>query len=238
MLVLGIDSSSISCSCAILKDGELISEVYLNTGKKHSEQLLPVIDKTLKNAKLKVSDLDLIAITVGPGSFTGLRIGVSTAKALAQAADKKIVGVSTLDALAYKVENFNGIIVPILNAKKNEFYSATYRQEGSLDKIEAEYTIGPEKLMEKLKGLPQDICFLGDGVEVFKSQIQEALGDKAKFLRNTDIYIEARHVAALGKEKLEAGIEDDYYNLKPFYIRKSEAETTWEAKNGGKKVFS
>lgn len=235
MLVLGIDSSSISCSCAIIKDEELISEVYLNTGKKHSEQLLPVIDKALQNAKLKIKDIDLIAITIGPGSFTGLRIGLATAKALAQAVDKKIIGISTLDALAYKAQNYNGFIVPILNAKRNEFYSAVYKEEnGEFKKIESEHTIRPEDLIEKLKDLPGEFCFLGDGVAEYRNLIKEGLEERAKFFRSMDIYIEARHVAALGLEKFNKGVEDDYYNLKPFYIRKSEAEATWEAKNNGK----
>ena len=130
MLILAIDTSTDCLSLALLRDDKIIGRFHRRSHMRHSTLLVPMIDKLVKKARLKIRDIDCFAISVGPGSFTGLRIGVTTVKGLAYSLNKPIVAVPTLDVIARNVKNFKGVICPVLDARKNKVYSCFYRSDG------------------------------------------------------------------------------------------------------------
>ena len=132
MKILAIDTSSAVASAAILEDGKLIAEYILNNKKTHSQKIMPMIDEIIKDSDLTINDIDVFAAAYGPGSFTGLRIGVATAKALAHAVNKPLVEVSTLEGIAYNAVYSDLLLCPIMDARRNQVYNAVYKSEGAL----------------------------------------------------------------------------------------------------------
>ena len=235
MLILGFDATAVACSAALIEDNKIISEISLNRGSKHSEQLLPVIDNVLKLARKDMNQVDLIALCAGPGSFTGVRIAAATGKALAQATNKKIIQINSLDALAQNVKIENALIVPLLDARKNEFYTAWYRfQNEKMEKVKTDYAVSPDKLGEELKNENEKVYLFGEGLEKYAKGIKESLGEQAVILPAEFGSIKGSAIALLAQEKAEKGEFSDYYTLAPVYLRKPEAEITWEAKHCGR----
>ena len=224
MKMLGIDSSTQVNTIALLQDGKLLCETVLNTNKNHSQRLMPMIDILLKEAGLTVEDLDGVAVSSGPGSFTGLRIGMTTAKALAWSLGKPIVGIPSLDGIAFNAQGVTGTICPILNARRNQVYTAIYKMDkGELERISDYMAIEPAELVMKLQNHTQ-ITMLGDGIEEFISIFTESLGDKLAIPSSANRLPRASHIAYLGWKRLLKGEEDDVINLTPLYIRKADAE--------------
>jgi len=165
MNILAIDTSTEYLSLAVMKNGKISSRIHKKAAMAHSSILVPSIDKILKKSKLKIKDIDCFAISVGPGSFAGLRIGVTTVKALAYSLNKKIVAVPTLDVIAWNAKNFQGIICPVLDARKNKVYSCIYKSDGhKIKRISRYMLLLMEELEKKLK-LYDKIYRLGDMVE-------------------------------------------------------------------------
>jgi tRNA threonylcarbamoyladenosine biosynthesis protein TsaB len=192
----------------------------------HSERLLGAIELVLREARCPIGDIDGWAISLGPGSFTGLRIGVSTVKGLAFATGKPVAGVSTLDVLASQIAPTSYLISPILDARKKEVYTAFYRyEEGSSLKRQSDYqAIRPEDLVIKIK---EQTIFLGDGVKTYGDFLLNSLPSLAIFPPAPLHFPHGSMVAKLGFELLKKG---EYLNLStfaPFYIRLSEAEVKW-----------
>lgn len=229
MKVLAIDTSSNVATVAVMDDEKLICEYTLNHKKTHSQKLMPMIQEVLKSCELEAASIDLFAVAVGPGSFTGLRIGVATAKALAHSLDKPIVGVSTLDALAYGIPFFNGVICPILDAKRDQVYTGVYKWENDIPKPITEYlAISIDELMQKLQSINEKVIFVGDGVYQFKQIILNKLGNLADFAPKHSIMQRASMVAELALKKFYSGNTDNYMTLTPYYLRKSQAERLYE----------
>ena len=150
MNLLAIDTSSDYLSLAVMRGGKLAGSIHRKCAMMHSSILVPSIDKVLKKARLKIADIDCFAVSVGPGSFTGLRIGVTTVKGLAYALKKKIVAVPTLDAIAANAGDFRGIVCPVLNARKNKVYACIYRSDGKSIKKISRYLLLPlDELKQK-----------------------------------------------------------------------------------------
>lgn len=231
MIILAIDSSTPVAGVAIIDKKKIWAESFLNTGYTHSELLMPMIKDTLIKANLKPEEIDAIAVSKGPGSFTGLRIGMVTGKSLAQVLSKKLISVPTLDILAFNLWGQGGIICPILNARKNEVYTALYEMNGEdMVRVSEYMAIGPLDLAEKLKDTGKEIRFLGDGVPIYKELLQRELGFQGIWAPITHLLPKASALGLLGLKYLEEGKEDDIYTLEPLYIRKSEAEVRWEEK--------
>ena len=229
MIILAIDSSTPVAGVAILDKDKIWAESFLNTGYTHSELLMPMIANTFQKVKLKPQEIDAIAVSRGPGSFTGLRIGMVTGKSLAQVLGKKLTSVPTLDLLAFNLWGQEGIICPILNARKNEVYTALYEMQGQeLVRLSEYMAISPLALAEKLKTMEKETRFLGDGVPVYKEILQKELDSQARWVPLTHLLPRASSLGLLGLKQLEKGQEDDIYTLEPLYIRKSEAEVRWE----------
>ncbi|MCX5666194.1 MAG: tRNA (adenosine(37)-N6)-threonylcarbamoyltransferase complex dimerization subunit type 1 TsaB [Candidatus Omnitrophica bacterium] len=162
MNILAIDTSTDYLSLAILKDGRLAAKFHKKADRKHSMLLVPTIEKLVKKAKLSIGRIDCFAISVGPGSFTGLRIGVTVVKGLAYALSKKIVAVPTLDVIADNAKSIKGIICPVLDARKNKVYASLYKSDGKIIKKISKYLLLPmEELLKKLSKYDK-VTFLGD----------------------------------------------------------------------------
>jgi tRNA threonylcarbamoyladenosine biosynthesis protein TsaB len=232
MKVLGIDTSTSCGSVGLVEDNEVISEYLLNIPVTHSERLLGAIEFVLREARCSVEEIEGWAIALGPGSFTGLRIGVSTVKGLAFATGKPVAGVSTLDVIASQIAPTSYLICPILDARKKEIYTAFYRYEerGSLLRQSEYQAISPENLVGKID---ERTIFVGDGVKTYGDFLLSCL---PSFAILPSSYFHVSHgsmVAKLGMELLRKG---EYLNLSafsPLYVRPSEAEMKWQEKHSG-----
>ena len=231
MIILSIDSSTPVAGIAVSDGMQLLGEITLNTKNTHSEKLMPLVKHLLDELALSVNDLDAIAVTQGPGSFTGLRIGMATAKGLAQGAGKKLIAVPTLDCLAQNLLHYPGIICPIMNAQKKQVYTAIYRSgRDKLERLSDYQAIAVEQLAVQLKELKEDVWFVGDGVAAFADMFQELLGDACRFADGHNILPRAGALAMLAAERASEERFDDLYQAELIYIRKSEAEVQWEAR--------
>jgi tRNA threonylcarbamoyladenosine biosynthesis protein TsaB len=227
MLVLGIDSATSVATAALADTKEVIAELFYNTKKNHSQRLMPMIDSILQDTGISLEDIEGFSVSIGPGSFTGLRIGLSTIKGLAHVLQKPLVGISTLDALANNLKGSCGLICPILNARKNEVYTALY--DGVTMNLLTEYlAVSPDKIIKIIEKKGEMVTILGDGVEIFKDLFIDRLGEQIKFALPNNNLPRAGQIACLGAKKLIKGQNDSLDLLKPFYIRKSEAEVRLE----------
>jgi tRNA threonylcarbamoyladenosine biosynthesis protein TsaB len=230
MKVLGIDTSSPCGAVGLMDDGEVVSDYLLNIPVTHSERLLGAIEFVLREARCRIEQVEGWAIAIGPGSFTGLRIGVSTVKGLAFATGKPAAGVSTLDVLASQIAPTSYLICPILDAKKKEVYTAFYRYgEGGSLRRQSEYqAISPENLVRQIK---EQTIFVGDGVKTYGDFLANCLPSFA-ILPSAPFHVShGSMVAKLGMELLKRGEHLNLSAFSPLYVRPSEAEMKWQEKH-------
>lgn len=229
MKILALETATIAGSIAIVDDGYgLISEVRVNLKIAHAERLMPSIQWILEASRVSIDDIDAFAVSIGPGSFTGLRIGLSTAKGLSYAANRPIVPVPTLDAFARTLPYCSYAICPMFNARKSQVYAALYTWENhECRKVMDEAAVAIDTL---LKNIHERAVFLGDGAKLYRQQISGALGDRALFAPESRMSPSASTVAEIAIEKMGKGESADPVGLTPFYIRKSEAELRWKAR--------
>ena len=223
MLILSLDTSTKSASIALLKDDETLYEINMNLGVHHSTAILPALDTLCRTSNIKTNAIDLFVCTIGPGSFTGLRIGLSTIKGLAFAADKPVVGVSTLDALAWNVAGLEMFVCPMLDAKKNHVYTALYRAgaENMLERKEHERIIDVKTFLQNIN---DKTVFVGDGATMHRELICAMLPDKAFFVSHVHQHIRASAVGHLGVKKYLRGDVLHPFNVTPIYLRFPDAE--------------
>jgi len=222
MRILAVDTATTSCSVAIVDKTSLLSEFTIDREETHSKHLMDMIKAVLRMAGLNFSDLDGFAVTRGPGSFTGLRIGLSTIKGLAVASEKPVVGVSSLEALASQVSYSRDLICPILDARKGEVYFSRYRfLNGNLKKQTKERVAPPDKAVDDLN---ESCLFVGNGALLYKEMILEKMGGLASIAPMIQNTIRASTMAYLSMAKFEKNDTDDIEKIMPYYIRKSDAE--------------
>ena len=231
MKILALDSSGLVASVAVVEDDNLLGEYTVNYKKTHSQTLLPMLDEVAKMIELDLETVDAIAVSAGPGSFTGLRIGMATAKGLVQGAGKQLIAVPTLDCLAQNLLHYPGIICPIMNAQKKQVYTALYRGVDKLERLSDYQAIEAEKLAQQLQQLNEDVWFVGDGVAAFADVFTAALGTRCHFADGNLVLPRAGALAMLAAQKAEQGQFDDLFQTELIYIRKSEAEVQWEARH-------
>lgn len=220
-------------TCAVLEDGNLLGEYSLNQKMSHSENLVPMIKEVLDSLKLHVSDIDLYGIAIGPGSFTGLRIGIATIKAFAHVFDKPIVGVSTLEGLAFNL-SFNGIIIPMIDARRNRIYTGIYKWEkGNLNNILAPTIMEIDELLELLNKNYNNIIINGNAVNIYKKRIMNILGNKVNFAPIISNSCNAASIAELAILKQHKYNYGNYFNLVPDYLRESQAQRELKKKESG-----
>jgi len=235
MKVLALETATMAGSIAIVDDDRLIGEVKVNVKVAHAERLMASIDWLLKASGVSIKEIDAFGISIGPGSFTGLRIGLSTIKGFSYSINKPIVPVSTLDAFARTIPFCTYFICPMLDARKNEVYTGLYKWGKELcEKVISETAIKPANFLRdvkkfyNLKGIKEPTVFMGDGAKIYKKIISDTLQTNAIFAPASKMSPSASSVAEIAIEKLKEGLFPDSVSLTPFYIRKSEAEIHWK----------
>lgn len=225
MKILGIDSSGLVASAAIADEKNIIAEFTVNNKQTHSQTLLPMIEKVVDMSGIELEQIDAIAIAAGPGSFTGLRIGSATAKGIGLALKKPVVSVPTLEGLAYRVSVFDGIICPIMDARRNQVYTGIYKMDkGNLVCLSEQKAVDIHEIMEELEKYDEKVIFLGDGVEVQRETIEKEFKKEYCFAPIHLSKQSAAAVAVLGNIYFNQGKAEDAAEHKPIYLRKSQAE--------------
>ncbi|KJR97086.1 MAG: peptidase M22 [Peptococcaceae bacterium BRH_c4a] len=239
MYVLGVESATPVAGVAVVNKDRVLAERMINNRKTHSGHLLPMIKAVIEEAGIGPADVEGIAVSSGPGSFTGLRIGMSTAKTLAQIWGVPVVGVSTLDALAYPLTGLVNLVCPVLNARKNEVYTSVYDGSGTkMNNLTGPVALKPEDLASLLSQWgDRSVTFLGDGVTEYRDRLSDLLGERASFAPGMMFLPRGASVAGIGWIKLDRGEGVDPLSLLPDYVRLSEAEVKWQQRqqtmNGG-----
>lgn len=225
MKILGLDSSGIVASVAVVEDDILVAEYTVNYKKTHSQTLLPMLDEIAKMTELDLNTIDAIAVAAGPGSFTGLRIGSATAKGLGLALKKPLIAVPTVEGLAYNLYDTDGLICPIMDARRRQVYTGIYRfEEHRLVTVEDQMAVPMEEMIRKLNEYQQPVTFLGDGVPVFADMITEKLNVPYSFAPAHVNKQRAAAVAALGLIYYKEGRTQTAMEHIPDYLRVSQAE--------------
>jgi tRNA threonylcarbamoyladenosine biosynthesis protein TsaB len=225
MRYLTIDTTTKATALALAENGKLIAEGFLNTGKNHSERLVPMIDQLLKTAAWSMGELDFLGVVRGPGSFTGIRIGIATAQGLAQVLRLPVCGVLSLDALAWAGYGRSEEIVPILDARKNEWYTARYRWSAAEKKplqVREPLAVEPKVWLKELADLDHGVLFVGDAVDRYEELIREHIGERAILLPDYLALPRGAYTAQCVWGEWETNQEGS--SVEPYYIRASEAE--------------
>jgi len=224
MKILGLDTATLCGSIGIIDDDKVVAEYALHREETLSARLLPAIQTLLAEARLDLHEIDGIAVSLGPGSFTGLRVGLSAVKGLALATQKPAAGIPTLDALAYNLPFTPYQICPLLDARKGQIYTALYKNRagGFLEQVTPYQVLSPAALIEAIPH--EETVFLGDGVKVCQELITQRLAAKALFAPLHLGFLRGTTVAELGLKRLGRGESDDISALVPIYVRPSDAE--------------
>ncbi|MCR4436222.1 MAG: tRNA (adenosine(37)-N6)-threonylcarbamoyltransferase complex dimerization subunit type 1 TsaB [Clostridiales bacterium] len=229
MKILAVDTSSTAASVAIVENTKLMAEYTLNHAKTHSQKLMPMVKELMDELGLKPEDVDIYAASSGPGSFTGLRIGITTVKALAYATQKPVVSVPTLDALAYNIPLTDSIICPVMDARNNQVYTALYKWEKNIQVKVTEYMgIDIMELLNLIKGRNQKVLFLGDAVHTHCELLKKELPEKCGFAQENLWIPRASSVGSAAFLKAAAGKLESCFDMVPFYLRKSQAEREFD----------
>jgi tRNA threonylcarbamoyladenosine biosynthesis protein TsaB len=222
MRILAADTATMTCSVALLEEDVVAAEYSLTAGLNHSAWLMPTISRVFSDSGRGIADVDALAVAIGPGSFTGLRVGLAAMKGIAIAARKPLVGVDTLDALAYAFLFADQLVCPVLDARMGEVYAALYRPlGGKLNKQGEDMVLSVEELFRHVE---EATIIFGTGASRHKEDIVKMLGDRAVFPNQGICAPRASRVAMLAAERLKRGQPDDPNALEPIYLRKSEAE--------------
>lgn len=226
MKILAIDSSTTSCGVAVTDNNSLKVEAFLDIeARTHSEKLMPLLAEVLKVGGLKLKDMDGLAVTIGPGSFTGLRLALATIKTLAQITGLPLAGITTLDALSLNAKGRSELICPLLPARKGEYYFALYREEKlSFIRCSAYMVLKVEEVVSLLRPLKKDIIFVGEGFDLCREELKKGLGSHLSKLLSVQMPLKPSHVAFLGERYILEGKISDPLTLTPLYLRSSAAE--------------
>lgn len=224
MKILGIESAAMTASAAVVEDDRLLAEYTIDYKKTHSQTLLPMIAEIRDMIQLDLDTLDAIAVSGGPGSFTGLRIGSTTAKGLGLALDKKLVHVPTLDAMAYQIFGVSGVICALMDARKENVFAGIYRNEQKFEIIKPSCHISIQELAQVLNQLGEPVILTGDGADVYRKQLEESCTVSLRRAPAFACRARAGAVAALGLEYYKEGRTETAAEHVPDYLRVSQAE--------------
>ncbi|RRD96141.1 tRNA (adenosine(37)-N6)-threonylcarbamoyltransferase complex dimerization subunit type 1 TsaB [Clostridiales bacterium COT073_COT-073] len=233
MKVLGMETSGKIASAAIVENGEILAEYTLNAGITHSQTFLPILDHMLKLSGMDLTEMEVLAVSEGPGSYTGLRIGIATAKGFALANAIPVVPVSTLKSLAQNVVDFNGQIFTLIFARAQELYYALYQAENQeLEEIESPRVLLLPDVIAKMKSIQAQgltIAVVGDGFFRFETEIRQELDNQKLFIPAPRRHqLSAAAIALLGEKKALAGQSISGSQLVPVYLKKTQAERECE----------
>lgn len=224
MRILGIESSSLVASVAVVTDDVLTAEYTVNLKKTHSQTLLPMIDEIMRMLEIELDTVDAIAVSAGPGSFTGLRIGSATGKGLGLALKKPLIHIPTVDAMAYNLYGTAALICPIMDARRNQVYTGLYHYSDAFEIVKAQDAADITELVEEINAIGEKVIFLGDGVPVYRNIIESIIKVPHAFAPAHVNRQRAASVAALGAVYFAEGRIETAMEHKPDYLRKSQAE--------------
>lgn len=221
MKILSLDSTSVTASAAITENGKTLAENFINNGLTHSQTLMPLAEKTLVESGISIKDIDLLAVTNGPGSFTGVRIGIASVKGMADALNKPCFAVSTLEAIAEPLENEDVIACAVMDARCNQVYTAIFENGNRLCEDKA---VLIDELGEELKKYNKKVVFIGDGAKICYEKLNELL-ENCEIAGENIRYIHASSIGRLAEDKINKGENTtDSAKLVPFYLRLPQAE--------------
>jgi len=231
VLILGIETATMQVGCAIGGHEGVLASVHSAKGKRHAEQLVPSIEFACEQARVELSEIGLVAVDVGPGLFTGLRVGVATAKALAFALRVPMIGVPSLDLLAFPVRFSNRLIVTAVDARRGELYYACYRQvPGGVQRLTDHQLGSPDDLASELLASGEEVLLVGDGAqryqEAFEGMAKVELVDTGNSHPSAAALVELAHARALRED---FGRPDE---IEPLYLRRPDAEINWSTRDG------
>ncbi len=220
--LLAVDTATESCGVAVITDGRIQAELSLDHGETHTKHILTAIDEALNLAGVALKEIDAFAVTRGPGSFTGLRIGISTMKGMAFATGKPIIGVSSLEVLANQAEGDLRLVCPVIDARRNEIYWSVYRRKvGTLSPLTSEQ-VGS---VDQMAGQIDDACmFIGNIAPRYSAQLLQLVKQTSQWAPACDNAIRPAVLAQLAWQRFHLGRVDDVKTFVPVYIRKSDAE--------------
>lgn len=224
MRILGIESSSLVASVAIVTDDMLTAEYTVNFKKTHSQTLLPMIDEMIGMLEIEMDTVDAIAVSAGPGSFTGLRIGSATAKGLGLALKKPLIHIPTVDAMAFSIFGTDSIICPLMDAKRSQVYTGLYEFRDEFKVLKPQCAVSIEEIIEVLNKMDRPVIFLGDGVPPAEEMIKENLKIPYQFAPSFCNRQRAGAVAALGALYYKEGKSETAEQHQPEYLRMAQAE--------------
>lgn len=235
MKILAIESSAVTASVAIVTDDTITAEYTINYKKTHSQTLLPMIDEICEMTDTVMDSIDVFAVSTGPGSFTGLRIGAATGKGLAMAAGKPMAAVPTLDALAYNIYGTDKLICPIMDAKRSNVYSNIYYYDETnrLCRVRDISLVSIEELINELNEMAKPVIFLGDGVTPAREIFEKKLTCPYEYAPANVALQKASGVAMAARQIADDGGLIDSDELRPDYLRPSQAERELNSKNAG-----
>lgn len=224
MKILALESSATACSVALCEDERLIAQTFQNSGLTHSRTLMPMAESLLAQCGQTLADVDVVAVAAGPGSFTGLRIGVSTAKGLAWAGEKPCAPCSTLESMAWQLAHVDGVIIAAMDARRNQVYNAIFRARcGKLERLTPDRAIGLGELEDEIKKLEEVKILVGDGAQLCYNEWQERVKD----LRLAPFHLRWQTAWGVARTAVELARTDKLVpgdQLAPVYHRLSQAE--------------
>ena len=225
MLTLAIDTATKVCSVALCRDQEILATYDISMGMTHSEGLLPQLEQLLQRTKIAKEAIDLIAISMGPGSFTGLRIGLATAEAMAYTWKCKLHGVNTLKALAYNLPLEGMVLSPVLDAQKGNYYQALYQwQQGELVELAPLQVVNKVELVDRILATGEKALLLGECKKLAALELPADIRIAPQAL----VMPKASSVALLAQQEYDPEADKQIFGLEPYYVRRSEAEELWE----------
>jgi len=228
MKILAVDTSTQICSVALIDDDALIAETTTGSQQTHTRHLMGMIEHLLQGAHMRIDAVDALAVVQGPGSFTGLRIGISSIKGLAAATGKPVTGISGLEGLAWQCLDYNGHIYAMIDARKAEVYSAGYlATDGCLRPLQAEQVVTPDKLLADCE---TPCLFVGSGALLYKDLILKRLGTSVRLAPPLQHHVRASTVAYLAWQRFKPGDLGASGQLVPEYVRQSDAEINLQPK--------
>lgn len=231
MLILALESTAQIASAALWQDGEMLALSSLSSGNTHSTTLLPMVEQMLASTGRRISDVDLFACTVGPGSFTGVRIGAATLQGLAFGTDKPCVGVSSLTAMAYHLRGFSGILCPVIGARRSQLYAALFRSDGEhVTRLTEDGIVLTTELTDRLSPYGEPVHFTGDGyADALKSTVHPHLCTTPAALRVPSAFAVAEAACDLYTHAADTSVFT-LASVQPVYLRKTQAEREREEK--------
>ena len=227
MLTLALDTATRVCTVGLVQDGHVLAEYDISVGLTHSEGLMPQLDQMFARTGIKKENTDRIAVSIGPGSFTGLRIGLAAAEAMAYAWQCGICGVNTLEAMAYNIPVEGVVLAPVLDAQKGNFYTAFYEwAAGDLREVRPVEMADAETLLQQLQACGKPVLLMGECEKLMKQELPDGISVAPEQVR-----LPKASSVALAAEGTEPLTGEDVFTLRPYYFRKSEAEELWEKRH-------